>query len=225
MAFTVAGMASMALWLTVHAAVAPSAGCSAPKPVEQPATVTAPSLPQSVSDQMARIDWVKRVGFEAGIFVSIPEQMLYLVENGVLVWQARCSTAAAGVGSREGSLQTPTGWHKVEAKIGDGMPWGQVFRSRQTAKQIWKPGMETKEDLVLTRVLTLDGLEPGVNRGKDGAGKVVDSQARGIYIHGTNGEENIGKPASHGCVRLLNDDVIALFDRVPKGILVYISDK
>ena len=215
----------MALWVTVHAAVAPSTGCSAPEATEQPAKVTAPTLPKTVTDQMTRIDWTKQVGFAAGIFVSIPEQMLYLVENGVLVWHARCSTAAAGVGSREGSLQTPTGWHKVEEKIGDGMPWGQVFRSREATKHVWQPGMATKEDLVLTRVLILDGLEPGVNHGKDAAGKVVDSQARGIYIHGTNGEENIGKPASHGCIRLLNDDVMALFDLVQKGVLVYISDK
>jgi hypothetical protein len=225
MAFTLAGVASMVMWLTVHAAVVPAAGCTGPEPVEQTAKVTAPTLPKTVTDQMARIDWAKQVGFEAGIFVSIPEQTLYLVENGVLVWQAPCSTAAAGVGSREGSLQTPTGWHRVDTKIGDGLPWGQIFRSREATKHTWKPGMETKEDLVLTRVLILDGLEPGVNRGKDGSGKVVDSQARGIYIHGTNGEENIGKPASHGCIRLLNDDVIALFDRIPKGILVYISDK
>ncbi len=222
MGFALAGMISMTVLMMAHSAVEPSAGDDASSQAAAPAKAT---LPKAVTDQMARIDWVKQVGFGAGIFVSIPEQMLYLVENGVPVWQARCSTATAGVGSREGSLQTPTGWHKVETKIGADMPWGQVFRSREATKAVWKPGVETKEDLVLTRVLPLDGLEPGVNQGKDKEGKVVDSRVRGIYIHGTNGEENIGKPASHGCVRLLNDDVITLFDLVPAGALVYISGK
>ncbi len=224
MGITMAGMVSTALFVAVCSAV--ESGCTGTPPQPETSAIAGlPALPKTVTDQMARVDWVKQVGFGAALFVSIPEQMVYLVENGVPVWQARCSTAAAGVGSREGSLQTPTGWHKVEAKIGAGMPWGQVFRSREATKEIWKPGMEVKDDLVLTRVLILDGLEPGVNRGKDAQGKVVDSQARGIYVHGTNGEQNIGKPASHGCVRLLNDDVIALFDLVAKGTLVYISDK
>jgi lipoprotein-anchoring transpeptidase ErfK/SrfK len=234
MGLTLAAMVSMAIWMAGHSAVAPTSGNGAadasaaggaPVQAGQPLKVATPMLTKAVTDQMAQIDWVKQVGFGAGIFVSIPEQMLYLVENGVLVWKARCSTAAAGVGAREGSLQTPTGWHRVETKIGDGMPWGQVFRSREATKAVWKPGMETKEDLVLTRVMPLDGLEPGVNQGKDAEGKVVDSKARGIYIHGTNGEENIGKPVSHGCIRLHNDDVITLFDLVAKGVLVYISEK
>ncbi len=196
-----------------------------PVQVEKRASLGKPVLTQALADQLARAGWAGRVGSGAGIFVSIPEQMFYLIENGVPVWQARCSTAAAGAGSREGSLQTPAGWHKIETKIGDGKPWGQVYESREAAKTIWQPGMEVKDDLVLTRVLPLDGLEAGVNQGKDAEGKVVDSRARGIYIHGTNGEDKIGTPASHGCIRLLNDDVIALFDRVAKGVPVYISDK
>ncbi len=198
---------------------------SAPVHVEKRTSLGKPEFTQSLAEQLARIDWSGRVGSDEGIFVSIPEQKLYLIEKGRPVWQARCSTATAGVGSREGSLQTPTGWHKVETKIGDGKPWGQVFESRNATKDVWQPGMEVKEDLVLTRVLPLDGMEPGVNQGKDAEGKVIDSRARGIYIHGTNGEGNIGTPASHGCVRLLNDDVITLFNRVSKGIPVYISDK
>lgn len=232
MGFTLAAMFSMAIWMAAHSAAGPDGGAtdalnsdSAVVRAEGGVKVATTVLSKAVAGQMARIDWAKQVGAGAGIFVSVPEQMCYLVESGVPVWQARCSTAAAGVGFREGSLQTPTGWHRIEAKIGNGMPWGQVYRSREAAKTVWKPGMETKEDLVLTRVLTLEGLEPGVNQGKDAEGKVVDSQARGIYIHGTNGEDKIGTPVSHGCVRLLNDDVIALFDRVAKGMLVYISDK
>ena len=186
----------------------------------------APALAAAVpplAERLAQAGWTAQVGAGTGIFVSVQEQMLYLIANGNPVWTVRCSTAAAGVGFREGSLQTPTGWHRVECKIGDGMPWGQVFRSRAATKEVWKPGMDAKEDLVLTRVLPLEGLEAGVNQGKDAEGKVVDSKARAIYIHGTNGEDRIGTPSSHGCIRLLNDDVVTLFGRVDAGTPVYIS--
>ena len=77
---------------------------------------------------------------------------------------------------------------------------------------------ETRRRSVLTRLITLDGLEQGKNKG----GK-VDSYARCIYIHGTNDEEGIGMPKSHGCIRLTNDDVITLFERLSVGIPVVIT--
>jgi lipoprotein-anchoring transpeptidase ErfK/SrfK len=116
------------------------------------------------------------------------------------------------------SLKTPLGWHEIRGKIGENAPWGQVFRARRPTNEIWQYGEDTKEDLVLTRVLLLDGLEPGHNKG--GA---VDSMARNIYIHGTNDEAKLGTPSSHGCIRLFNDDVIELFTRVEDGALVLIT--
>jgi len=76
---------------------------------------------------------------------------------------------------------------------------------------------------VLTRIFILDGLEPGVNKGRDEQGRVVDSQERYIYIHGTNDEENLGQPVSHGCIRVSNDAALALFDFIPAGALLYIE--
>ncbi len=191
--------------------------------VKEVASLGRPELTPELAGLMERSGWAARAGDGTGILVSVPMQRLWLIEGGRPVWQADCATAAAGTGFVEGSGQTPTGWHRVSEKFGEGAPWGQVFRSRAATKEIWKPGRESKEDLVLTRLLWLEGLEPGVNLGKDAKGRVVDSKQRHIYLHGTNGEAQIGTPSSHGCVRLLNDDVIILFDRIPEGAPVYIA--
>jgi UDP-N-acetylmuramate--alanine ligase len=121
------------------------------------------------------------------------------------------------VGGQEGSGKTPLGRHRVHARIGAGEPVGMVFRSRKPTGEIWR-GEDRDEDLILTRVLTLEGLEDGVNRGPG-----CDSLARFIYLHGTNQEALLGTPVSHGCVRLSNADVLALFDRVEEGDLVVIG--
>lgn len=192
--------------------------------VKETASLGSPELAPELAELMERCGWAGRVGAGAGILVSVPLQRLWLIEGGRPVWQADCATASAGVGFVEGSGQTPTGWHRVSEKFGDGAPWGQVFRSRAATKEVWKPGAKSNEDLVLTRLLWLEGLEPGINLGKDAKGRVVDSKRRHIYLHGTNGEAQIGKPSSHGCIRLLNDDIIVLFDRTPVGTPVHIAD-
>ena len=120
------------------------------------------------------------------------------------------STARAGVGCEVGSNKTPLGWHRACARFGANAPIGQVFVSRrpvrgQTLRPTeWRKGGDT--DLILSRILWLDGLEPGVNRGGN-----VDSRARYIYLHGTNQEQLLGTPASHGCIRLANRDIADLF--------------
>jgi len=163
--------------------------------------------------------WNENTEGSAGVWISIGEQMFRIIRNGQLLWQAPCSTAANGPGSEMNSLKTPLGWHVVSEKIGDGARWGQIFKSKKPTG-IWRPGDKTEEDLVLTRVLTLSGLEPGKNKGGN-----VDSYARAIYIHGTNGEEYIGTPRSHGCIRLTNDDVITAFRRLAPGTKVYITEQ
>jgi hypothetical protein len=163
--------------------------------------------------------WSEHVGAGLGVWVSVKDQMLRLINNNAVVWQARCSTAAKGIGSEVNSLKTPLGWHKVVEKVGENAAWGQVFRDKKATKEIWRTGDSVKEDLVLTRVLVLAGLEPGKNKGGN-----VDSYARGIYIHGTNGEEFIGTPRSHGCIRLYNDDVIACFAKVACETKVLITE-
>lgn len=185
------------------------------------------SRPQLQEGDMAFLDdagWAERVGDGRGVWVSVSRQMLYVIEGRRAAWQARCSTAAAGIGAELNSMKTPLGWHRVQKKVGGDAAWGQEFKSQQPTSVVWRPGQDTKEDMVLTRILVLEGLEAGKNRGQNGAGVCVDSMARGIYIHGTNDEARIGSPVSHGCVRLTNDDVITCFDHVPEGTMVLITE-
>jgi len=131
------------------------------------------------------------------------------------------STSSVGVGSQEGSFRTPLGKHRISETFGAGAPLGTIFRGRVNQGRraaILADETDGEEDLVLTRILWLDGLEPGVNRG----GR-VDSHGRYIYIHGTNEEGLIGQPASHGCVRMRNADVIELFGLVGVGTEVLIE--
>ncbi len=149
---------------------------------------------------------------EAAIVVSVAEQRLYLFSGECLERTFPISTSRFGVGGEADSFKTPLGLHRIVRKIGAGVPWGTIFRGRRNTKTYWRPGDDTEEDLILSRILRLSGLEPGRNRG---AG--CDSYDRFIYIHGTNQEARIGTPASIGCIRMRNDDVIDLFERVHGG--------
>lgn len=143
--------------------------------------------------------------------VDVARQVLAVTCGGRVVRAYRVSTAAAGVSAAAGSGGTPPGSHRIARLFGHTAAPGQVFVSRRAVKgQIlppaaWRAG--GGRDYVLTRILWLEGLEPGVNRG---AG--IDSRARYIYIHGTNQEQLLGTPASHGCIRMANADVISFFD-------------
>ena len=157
------------------------------------------------------------------LVVRTDEQLLYVWEADRIREQFAVSTGARGVGNREGSLQTPLGLHRVAQKIGDAVPAGTVFRGRENTGEVAAvlsgPGETAPGDRVTSRILWLEGLEPGINQGGD-----VDSFSRYIYIHGTDEEGRIGTPASHGCIRMRNQDVIGLFARVPLNTLVLILD-
>jgi L,D-transpeptidase YbiS len=132
------------------------------------------------------------------------------------VRKLRCSTSRFGIGQTKGSNCTPLGLHRVAEKIGGGWPVGTVFKSRKPVGYAWQGMPDAK---ITTRILWLEGLEPGFNRGGN-----VDSHARYIYIHGTGVETTIGHPASCGCIHLAADDLIPLFDKLPAGTLVWISE-
>jgi len=128
------------------------------------------------------------------------------------------STAANGLGNRVDSLKTPIGIHRVKQKIGGGEPLGMVFSSREATGRVSKLTDNRAEDEITSRILWLDGLEQGFNHGG-----VHDSFSRYIYIHGTSDEKRIGQPVSMGCIRMNNQDVIALFDEVIVNDLVIIQ--
>ena len=149
-------------------------------------------------------------------------QLLELVEGGRVVATYPVSTAVRGVGERMGSEQTPRGAHEVKELIGGGAPAGAVFASREPTGEICTPALRAAQpdrDWILSRVIWLAGLEEGRNRGGE-----VDSYERYIYIHGTPDDEAVGEPRSHGCIRMRNDDVIALFDSLEAGMLVQIDE-
>jgi hypothetical protein len=126
-----------------------------------------------------------------------------------------CSTSRFGISQVAGSNGTPLGLHRVVEKIGGGWPVGTVFKGRQPVGFTWQGMPDAK---ITTRILWLEGLEPGFNRGGN-----VDSHARYIYIHGTGDQTTIGKPTSCGCIHLADADLIPLFDRLPGGTLVWIG--
>jgi L,D-transpeptidase YbiS len=145
--------------------------------------------------------------------VSVATQTLSLWEDRRLVKQWPCSTSSYGLGFDEGSNCTPLGHFRVKEKHGAGASWGTIFRSRQPVGQ-WSPGQETVSDLVLTRILWLEGLEA----------RNANTFQRYIYIHGTNDERRIGQRRSHGCIRLSNAHVTELYDLVPEGTEVWINE-
>jgi L,D-transpeptidase YbiS len=146
------------------------------------------------------------------IEISIGTQSLTLWEDACVVKRWPCSTSKFGIGSQEGSNRTPLGAFVVREKHGAGAPAGTIFKSRQPVG-LWTPDQHTPEDLVLTRILWLDGLEA----------HNANTYNRYIYIHGTNDEPGIGQARSHGCIRLRNADAIELFDQVEVGTPVWIE--
>ncbi len=176
-------------------------------------------LPDHEARRLADAGWGERVGEGLGLWVSVERQALFGIEHGLVKFGYRCSTAARGTGNRVDSNQTPLGWHEIAEVIGNGLPEGAVFSERKYTGKVWKPGEVTEKDLILSRILWLRGLEPGRN-----AGPGVDSYARYIYIHGTPAEDKLGTPASMGCVRLSNKDVIHLSERVKVGTRVLITE-
>ena len=155
------------------------------------------------------------------IVVSIDQQKLWFFA-GEAAREYVVSTARAGVGCVADSLRTPLGLHRVAEKIGDAAPKGMVFKARVPTGRIWTEGPAPEDNLITTRILWLEGLEPGKNAGHDAAGRLVDTKARFVYLHGTNQASRLGTPNSHGCVLLSDDDILDLFDRAPVGTPVYL---
>ena len=154
------------------------------------------------------------------IEICIATQTLDLIENSCVLHSYPVSTAKNGAGQYMGSECTPTGWHKIRAKIGDKQAINSVFIGRRATGEIYSPELSQKypnRDWILSRILWLGGLQPGLNR----YGK-VDSSWRYIYIHGCPDHLLQDKPESHGCIRMHNADVMELFQQVNSGELVFI---
>ncbi len=148
---------------------------------------------------------------DRAIIVSVPEQRLVVIENGLRVGTYPVSTSKFGVGDRPRSYATPLGTLEVASKVGAGAPLGAVFKGKRRTGEILRPNASGRDPIV-TRILHLRGLEKSNAR----------AYGRGIYIHGTAEERKVGHPASYGCIRMKSRDVIRVFDRVPVGTKVEI---
>ena len=154
------------------------------------------------------------------LYVSIKEQKLYHIQNDSIINEYIISSSAYGIGSEAGSNKTPIGLHRIAAKFGtktpiNGRMTGRVFYG--DIATIYTDDTKSKTDDITSRIFWLEGMEKGKNKGKG-----IDSYKRYIYIHGTSEEGRLGKPASHGCIRMKNKEVIDLYKLIEVGTLVLI---
>ncbi len=155
----------------------------------------------------------RAVELDRSVIVSVPDQKIAVMENGMLIAQYPVSTSRYGLGDRFGSYATPIGKLEVAAKIGDGAPLGAVFKCRHFTGEILRPNA-TGRDPIVTRILWLRGLEA----------RNSHAYERSIYIHGTPVERLIGRPASYGCIRMRSRDVVQLFNMVNVGVQIDVSN-
>lgn len=149
------------------------------------------------------------------LIVSVKFQKLYLMNGKEVLKEYVISTGKNGVGCEENSLKTPFGVHRIVEKFGAFGPVAGIYKERKFTGEIatiYTEKIDMPTDYITSRILWLDGLEE--------ANK--NSKIRYIYIHGTHEEGLLGAPASHGCVRMKNSDIIELFDYLPENTLVII---
>ena len=148
------------------------------------------------------------------VLVSVPDQKMIVVRDGGWVRKYKISTSRFGIGDQHGSYKTPLGRMRVWEKVGDDLPSGAVIKHREATGEIL-PANAPGRDPIVSRILWLEGLEA----------RNDNARGRGIYIHGTTEEANLGKPVSWGCIRMRSEDVIELFEIVPIGATVTISEE
>ena len=164
------------------------------------------------------------------IDVQNPRIEVYTAEQRLLFYPANAakplcdfliSTAKNGLGEVKGSFQTPRGLHRVCAKFGGGFPKNTVLRTRQPTGEYYSESLAAQypeRDWILSRILWLEGLEVGKNKGGD-----CDTRARYIYVHGVPDSCPMGVPESHGCIRMRNEDIITLYPLIPLGTLLSVQ--
>lgn len=156
------------------------------------------------------------------IDIDISKQRLKLKQGERTLLDAPVSTGLKGAGELMDSERTPRGWHVVCEKIGEGAPMNTVFVGRKATGELYSPELRQRHpgrDWILTRILWLSGAESGKNLNGN-----VDSRDRYIYIHGCPVDSPVGAPGSRGCIRMRNEQIIELFNRVKVGTRVYIHE-
>lgn len=147
------------------------------------------------------------------VVISVRDQNLALIHDGVVVARYPVSTSKFGLGDRSGTYATPLGSMAIASKIGANAPLGAVFKNRRPTGEVLAPNAPGRDPIV-TRILWLRGLEKQNAR----------AFSRNIYIHGTPEERLIGRPASYGCIRMRSRDVAQLFNAVPVGTRIEVAN-
>jgi lipoprotein-anchoring transpeptidase ErfK/SrfK len=147
------------------------------------------------------------------IIVSVADQAMNVYFRDQLIGRYPVSTSQFGVGDNPGTCATPLGHLAVAKKVGEGAPPGMVFKDRVPTGEILAPNAPGRDPIV-TRILWLKGLEP----------QNQNAFGRYIYIHGTPVENQIGKPASYGCIRMRSQDIVQVFATVGVGTKVDIVE-
>jgi hypothetical protein len=154
------------------------------------------------------------------IEINLDQQCLSLLNGEKVIREYAVSTAKNGPGELIDSECTPRGTHIIAEKIGEDCAVNTVFVSRLPTGEMFTPELRRKypdRDWILTRILWLQGSEPGKNLGGN-----VDSHDRFIYIHGSPDDIAMGIPGSRGCIRMRNEDIIELFQKIETGTRVTI---
>jgi len=159
------------------------------------------------------------------LLINIKQQQLYFLSTRNTSNKSYIiSSALNGTGNQNGSGQTPLGAHFIREKFGDNARLGSTFKGRKETGRIatilLEANEQSTEDNITTRIMWLSGLEESYNQGSN-----VDSYSRYIYIHGTDEEGRLGTPASHGCIRMSNNDVVELYANISLNTLVYIFEE
>ena len=190
------------------------------KPIVEP-VIVAPKKLDNIMSEYLSLKYSNML-LDKYIYVSIKHQHLFLVKNDSTFRSYPISTATKGIGNKANSNKTPYGLHTIKEKIGSQVPYAGILESRiyygKNATVLTEKENADK-DYVTTRIMWLQGEENGINKGSN-----VDSYSRYIYIHGTPEEGFIGQPASHGCIRMKNTDVIELFNLIEVGTPIYILE-
>ena len=147
------------------------------------------------------------------VLISVADQKLRVVSMGRTISEFPISTSRYGLGDSFNSYRTPVGAMVVSRKVGSNLPLGAVLKHKRPTGEILKVNAPGRDPIV-TRILCLRGVQQGTR----------NAEARGIYIHGTPEEKNIGRRASYGCIRMRSRDVAALYEQVGVGTRVRIED-
>ncbi|MCK5895156.1 MAG: L,D-transpeptidase [Cocleimonas sp.] len=206
-------------WLVTISLSLLSINSATAKPQDQESLLPSKAFFAPVMEDLARR--FNQYSSQYVVLILASRQKQYLLYNGKPIQQYTISTSEIGLGNQANSDRTPLGVHIVSQKYGKNAKIGTIFKARantgKIAKILTEKGKRSRADNVTTRILWLSGLEKGFNKGGN-----VDSHRRYIYIHGTDEEGRLGQPASHGCIRMNNQEVIDLYRNIAVGTLVVI---